>query len=255
MSLHRILLYLLSLTSAALGTDQDTVNNPTHTSDIDTSSSYSRNLFTKTFSYGGSIPPPSSLPGPHTHPPSLPHNPRQRTVLTMQVDTETVFAEEPHLEDTRCSASHNCLPGDYCFVHDASIRCCPEGLACFSITADVCYEQTVYWYEEVHVHYVDVDEDGGEGEEVAVVTEWEVESSVVQTATRVTVTASYPADGRGEFARVSRGIVRDAETRVVLDEVPTRTREITRGVRRTSGVEDIGMLDGLGLWDEQVVLG
>ncbi|KAL2847037.1 hypothetical protein BJX68DRAFT_268337 [Aspergillus pseudodeflectus] len=232
MSLHRTLLYLLSLTSAALGNDQDTVDNPTHTMDIDTSSSYSRNLFTKTFSYGGSIPPPTSLP-----------------------DTDTIFAEEPHLDNTRCSASDHCLPGDYCFVHDGSIRCCPEGRACFSITADICYEQTVYWYEEVHVHYVDVDEDGGEGEEVAVVTEWEVESSVVQTATRVTVTASYPADGRGEFARVSRGIVRDAETRVVLDEVPTRTREITRGVRRTSGVEDIRMLDGLGRWDEQVVLG
>jgi hypothetical protein len=113
----------------------------------------------------------------------------------------------------------------------------------------------VHWYEEVHIHYVDVDEDGGSGEEVAVVTEWEVESSVVQTATRVTVTASYPAEGRGEFARISREIVREAKTRVLLDEVPTRTREVTRGIRRTSGVEDTGLLGGFGDSEGQVVLG
>jgi hypothetical protein len=172
----------------------------------------------------------------------------------MQTDPDIISDDESQLDNTSFSASTHCLPGDYCFVHDGSIRCCPEGLACFSIAADICYEQTVYWYEEVHVHYVDIDEDGGEGEEVAVVTEWEVESSVVQTATRVLATASYPADGRKEFERLSRGIVRQAETRVLLDEVPTRTREVTRGVRRTSGVEDNGMFGGFSS-EGQVVLG
>ncbi|KAL3451369.1 hypothetical protein BJX65DRAFT_303949 [Aspergillus insuetus] len=231
MSLHRTLLYLLSLTSAALGSDQDILDNPTQTPNIDSSPSYSRNLITRSFSYGGSIPTPTSLPDP-----------------------EPETNHEPQLDNTHCSASTHCLPGDYCFIHDGSIRCCPEGIACFSIMADICYEQTVYWYEEVHIHYVDVDDDGEEGEEVAVVTEWEVSSSVVQTATRLTVTASFPDEGRGEFEKLSRGVVRGAETRVVLDKVPTRTREVTRGVRRTSGMEDSRMLDGFGDREGQVIL-
>ncbi|KAL2826016.1 hypothetical protein BJY01DRAFT_256126 [Aspergillus pseudoustus] len=215
MSLHRTFLHL-SLTSAALGGDQGLPDNPSGTSNIDTLPSYSRNLVTKPFSYGGNYP---------------------STDLS------------PSLDDTRF------LSSDYCFVHDGSTRCCPESLACFSIAGDIYYSQTVYWYEEVHVHYVDVDDDGGEGEEVAVVTEWEVSSSAVQIATKVTVTASYLAEGRGEFARLSWGIVREAETRVVLDEVPTRMRVVTRGIRRTSGAEGSGLLGGLGDGDRQVVLG
>jgi hypothetical protein len=197
----------------------------------------------------------------HQHPSQVrllptPHRPlAQHAFLTIQIETDTNTDKETDLDSTHCSASTHCLPGDYCFVYDGSIRCCPEGLACFSIGGDICYEQTVYWYEEVHVHYVDVDEDGGMGEEVAVVTEWEVESSVVQTVARVTVTASYPGEGRSEFVRISRGAVREAETRVVLDEVPTRTREVTQGIRRTSGMEDSRMLDGFGGSEGQVVLG
>ncbi|KAL3487210.1 hypothetical protein BJX62DRAFT_241242 [Aspergillus germanicus] len=230
MSLHRTLLYLLSLTSAAPASDQDILDNPTETSNIDTASS-------------------------PVYPSAISPALLQRTVLTMQLETDPETNHEFQLDSTYCSASTHCLPGDYCFVHESSIRCCPEDLACFSITANIWYEQTVYWYEEVHVHYVDVDEDGGEGEEVAVVTEWEVESSVVQAATRVTVTASYPAEGRNEFDKLSRGVVREAETRVVLNEVPTRTREVTRGIRRTSEMEDTGMLGGFGDSKGQVVLG
>ncbi|KAJ0415107.1 hypothetical protein BJY00DRAFT_318098 [Aspergillus carlsbadensis] len=153
MSLHRTLLYLLSLTSAALGSEQDILSDPTHPPDADTSSSYTRGLVSKTLSYRGNLPTPTSLP--KTDP-----------------DTNTTHESQP--DDTLCSASTHCLPGDYCFVHDGAIRCCPEGLACFSIAADICYAQTVYWYEEIHVHYINTDEDGESGEEVAVITEWEL---------------------------------------------------------------------------------
>ncbi|KAL2782339.1 hypothetical protein BJX66DRAFT_320963 [Aspergillus keveii] len=64
-----------------------------------------------------------------------------------------------------------------------------------------------------------------------------MESSVLRTATRITVTASYPSEGRSEFERISRTISREAETRVVFDAMPTRTRSITRTVERTSSAE------------------
>jgi hypothetical protein len=96
----------------------------------------------------------------------------------------------------------------------------------------------VFWYEEVHIHFVDVDDEGQDwGEELAVVTERRMESSVLRTATRITVTASYPSEGRSEFERISRTISREAETRVVFDEMPTRTRSVTRTVERTSSAE------------------
>jgi hypothetical protein len=105
------------------------------------------------------------------------------------------------------------------------------------ISGDVWYVQTVFWYEEVHMHFMDVDEEGCWGEELAVVTERGMESSVLRTATRVAVTASYPSEGRSEFQRISRAISREAETRVVFDETPSRTRSITRTVERTSRAE------------------
>jgi hypothetical protein len=87
----------------------------------------------------------------------------------------------------------------------------------------------------------------GLGEELAVVTERGMENSVLRTATRVAVTASYPSEERREFERISRAISREAETRVVFDETPSRTRSVTRTVARTSraerkflGSEDVG---------------
>jgi hypothetical protein len=61
------------------------------------------------------------------------------------------------------------------------------------ISGDVWYAQAVFWYEEVHMHFMDVDE-RGLGEELAVVTERGMESSVLRTATRVAVTASYTSE-------------------------------------------------------------
>jgi hypothetical protein len=96
----------------------------------------------------------------------------------------------------------------------------------------------VFWYEEVHIHFMDVDEEGWNwGEELAVVTERGMESSVLRTATRVTVTASYPSEGRSEFERTSRTISREAETRIIFDAMPSRTRSVTRTVERTSRAE------------------
>jgi ribonuclease PH len=104
----------------------------------------------------------------------------------------------------------------------------------------------------VHIHFVDVDESGSEGEELAVITERRISSFMIWTATQVTVLASYPDEGRSEFARTSREIISGAETRFLLDMTPTRTREVTRDVRRTSRVEDTSMLDRLD--DEQALI-
>ncbi|KAL2851148.1 hypothetical protein BJY01DRAFT_232972 [Aspergillus pseudoustus] len=234
-SLYRTLLYLLSLPAVSLASGQDILKN--HPS-AGSSSTYTRNLVSKTFSYGGDILPPTLSPSADSQP--APTDKDEATPLSYALcpagHKRCANACIPSTQDC-CSASTHCFPGDYCFRHDGEVRCCPEGLSCFNISGDVCYAQKVFWYEEVHVHFVEVDVDG-EGhekrEEVAVVTEWGMESSVMRTATRVAVTASYPAEGRSVFEKVSRGIVREAETRIVLDEVPTRTRVVTRTVERTS---------------------
>ncbi|KAL5041048.1 hypothetical protein BDW71DRAFT_192548 [Aspergillus fruticulosus] len=115
-----------------------------------------------------------------------------------------------------CAASEHCLPEDYCYHHSGSVRCCPEGLACFQISGDVCFERTVVWYEEVHI--VDENED-------EIITSWHPVESVYATSSRITITASYPAEGRASFTRLSWGIVDAAATPVALalDEIPTRT--------------------------------
>ncbi|KAL3441497.1 hypothetical protein BJX65DRAFT_288469 [Aspergillus insuetus] len=50
-----------------------------------------------------------------------------------------------------CSATEDCLPGDYCFIHENRVRCCPLGKSCFQIKGEVVLERTVSWYEEVHI--------------------------------------------------------------------------------------------------------
>ncbi|KAL3457437.1 hypothetical protein BJX64DRAFT_293116 [Aspergillus heterothallicus] len=268
-SLHRTLLYLLSLASVSVASEQDIF---THATNPDSKSSYTRNLVSKTFSYGGNIPPPTLSPSADTHTGtsipsiSIDANPHRDSSNPARSDEDTPLGYDlcpagqkrctdvciPSTQDC-CSASTHCFPGDYCFHHDGEVRCCPEGLSCFTVSGDVCYEQMVFWYEEVHVHFVDMDDAGMEGEKVAVVTEWDMGNSVLQTHTRVTVTASYPVEGRGEFARLSRGIVREVETRIMLDEVPTRTRTMIRTVQRTSTVDM--MFDGLKGAAGQIVLG
>jgi hypothetical protein len=56
MSLHRTLLYLLCLTSVSLANEQDILKVPPNPN---SSSSFSRHLVSKTFSYGGDIAAPT----------------------------------------------------------------------------------------------------------------------------------------------------------------------------------------------------
>ncbi|KAL6230734.1 hypothetical protein BDW75DRAFT_221898 [Aspergillus navahoensis] len=147
----------------------------------------------------------------------------------------------PSIQDC-CAAFEHCLPGDYCFHHSGTVRCCPEGLACFKISGDVCFERTVVWYEEVHI----IDKN-----EAEITTSRDLIESVYTTKTKITVTASYPAEGRASFTSLSRGIVEAAATLVPLasDEIPTKT--VTTSIRTTgpmlsslwSGVEGQVIMD------------
>ncbi|KAL4919182.1 hypothetical protein BDW62DRAFT_209913 [Aspergillus aurantiobrunneus] len=106
-----------------------------------------------------------------------------------------------------CSAAEHCSPGDYCFHHGGEVRCCPEGLACFEISGVVCFEQAFVWYEEVHIVEEDMDE---------ATTSWDLQESVWGTSTRLSVTASYPTEGRSSYSSLSASVVQAAATSLSL---------------------------------------
>ncbi|KAL4983194.1 hypothetical protein BDW68DRAFT_169398 [Aspergillus falconensis] len=205
-SLHRTLLYLLSISAISLASNQDVLQ------DFDRDPSHGhRVLLTKTVSYTG-----------HETPPMQTHDTSDAFSNPSEFDLSCPPAQKqcngtciPSTQDC-CAASEHCLPEDYCYHHSGSVRCCPEGLACFQISGDVCFERTVVWYEEVHI--VDENED-------EIITSWHPVESVYATSSRITITASYPAEGRASFTRLSWGIVDAAATPVALalDEIPTRT--------------------------------
>ncbi|KAL4735928.1 hypothetical protein BDV11DRAFT_195024 [Aspergillus similis] len=207
MSLHRTLLYLLSLSAGSRAIGQDVLQDSSRDS-----SDVSRILLTKTVSYIGH----ENVPMPTTYDRADAFSDRPQSNLSCPPDRKQCGDTcIPSTQDC-CAASEHCLRGDYCYRHSNSVRCCPVGLACFQISGDVCFERTVVWYEEIHT--VDVDE-------VEVITSWDLVESVYPTSSRITVTASYPGEGRASFTSLSEGIVEAAATPVTLalDEVPTRT--------------------------------
>ncbi|KAL4899453.1 hypothetical protein BDW74DRAFT_110112 [Aspergillus multicolor] len=234
MSLYKTLLYLLSLSSLSLASEQDVLDEsdralyPSHGSRV---------LLTKTVTYNEHAPSPTDsqqsrinhLALTNNHPgigtiPSEASKPSLNCPFDQKPCGKTCI---PSTQDC-CFADHHCLPGDYCYIHSGAVRCCPQGLACFQISGDVCFEQTVVWYEEVHI-VDETEHSDGTGE---VVTSWELLESVRSTSSRITVTASYPAEGRAAFTSLSSRIVEAAVTSVALalalDEIPTRT--VTLGV-------------------------
>ncbi|KAL2847256.1 hypothetical protein BJY01DRAFT_246906 [Aspergillus pseudoustus] len=227
MLLYRICLYL-SLTTNVLSSEQDIL-----AFNLERLLWSSRTFVTKTCSYD-SIP---VLSAPSPKPPSTTDTEReQKTHLGYNLcPSDQKRCGNTCISSTHdcCSAKAHCFPGDYCFHHDG---------------------ERVYWHEELHVHFVEIDDSGSEGDEVAVVTEWGIESSMIRTATRVTVSASYPGEGRSAFSSVSRQIVRGAGTKLMLDEVPTRTRVVIKDVRRTPMVDDTRILDKLNEGEKVVVL-
>lgn len=136
-----------------------------------------------------------------------------------------------------CSAAH-CFPGDYCYHHSGKAHCCPEGLECFQISGDVCFDQRILWYDEVHI--VEVNSD-------AVTTAWDLQESVQRAKTRLAVTASYPSEGRSSYSRLSSSVLEAAATSsVVLDTISTRT--ITLLSSPTSGPL-VNSMDSVGFGD------
>ncbi|KAL4816987.1 hypothetical protein BDW67DRAFT_161232 [Aspergillus spinulosporus] len=206
-SLYRTLLYLLSISAGACAIEQDVLQDFNRDS-----SDVSRILLTKTVSYTGHESTLMSTTYDRTD--SL-SDPPQRNLSCPPGRKQCGDTCIPSTQDC-CAASEHCLPGDYCYRHSGSVRCCPEGLACFQISGDVCFERTVVWYEEIHI--VDVNED-------EIMTSWDLVELVYPTSSKITVTASYPAEGRASFTSLSEGIVEAAATPVTLalDEIPTRT--------------------------------
>ncbi|KAL4746905.1 hypothetical protein BDW72DRAFT_183926 [Aspergillus terricola var. indicus] len=207
MSLHRTLLYLLSLSAGSRAIDQDVLQDSNGDS-----SDVSRILLTKTVSYTGHVGAPMTTTYDRIDAFS---DPPQRNISCPPDRKQCGDTCFPSTQDC-CAASEHCLPGDYCYRHSGSVRCCPEGLACFQIRGDVCFERTVVWYEEVHI--VDESED-------EIITSWDLVESVYPTSSRITVTASYPDEGRAFFTSLSERIVEAAATPVTLalDGIPTRT--------------------------------
>ncbi|KAL4961102.1 uncharacterized protein BDV14DRAFT_204101 [Aspergillus stella-maris] len=235
MALLRNLFYLLSLSSVSFAGEQDVLQPDIHPSEQGTLRSHgSLVLVTKTITYDEHV-----LP---TLPPDAP------TLNTPENPTLTCI---PSTQDC-CSASEHCFPGDYCYIHSGKIRCCPEGLECYQLSGDVCYTQNVVWYEGVHI-VGEFDDQNGDLER-EVITSWELQEAVQETKTRVTVSASYPAEGRASFAALSESLVHSAiatSLSLLLDVVPTRT--VTGSRTPTATAESF--LDELYLADEgQVVM-
>ncbi|KAL4971708.1 hypothetical protein BDW66DRAFT_164789 [Aspergillus desertorum] len=210
-SLHQTLLYFLSLVAISLATNEDVIRN-SHSDP----SQVPRVLLTGTVSYNGHENHPMPTHGKWSLDISdaLP-NPLQLNLACQpnQKQCNDTCIDSAH---ECCAASERCLPGDYCYHHSGAVRCCPKGLACFQISGDVCFERTVVWYEEVHI--VDENED-------KITTPWDLMESVYTTSSRITVTASYPGEGRASFRSLSGGILEVAATpmSLALDEIPTRT--------------------------------
>ncbi|KAL2823550.1 hypothetical protein BDW59DRAFT_96532 [Aspergillus cavernicola] len=237
MSLHHTLLYLLSLSSMSFAGDQDVLMHPV-------SLHRTVALVTNTISYNGHT--PSQIADP-----SLSRVPHDKDSSSDNESTPSCSSDEKWCPDTDsciplthdcCSASKHCFPGDYCFHHDAEVRCCPQGLECFQISSIVCIEQPVFWYEEVYI----VEEDSDE-----VTTSWDLLETMLETRTPITVTASYPGEGRASFSSLSSSIIQSAvETPLELDLLPTRTTTVVR--TPTVKLLPFGGLPG---FEGQVVLG
>ncbi|KAL4938153.1 hypothetical protein BDV06DRAFT_201547 [Aspergillus oleicola] len=247
MSLSRTLLYLLSLSSISLARDQDVLQPdqpflefPSHSSLV---------LITKTVTYDEHVLP--TLPTQAPNSPLL-NTPENATISCFSTQKQCANTCIPSTQDC-CSASEHCFPGDYCYHHSGEIRCCPEGLECYQLSGDVCFDQTIVWYEEVHIVEGGDDEDDREGQEQEVVTSWELRESFQETKTRVTVTASYPAEGRASFAALSQSFAEAATATslsLVLDFVPTRTVTISKTPTATAE----SFLDDLWLGSEGQVI-
>ncbi|KAL4876929.1 hypothetical protein BJY04DRAFT_199220 [Aspergillus karnatakaensis] len=217
------------------------------------------------------------LPSEPTHP--HPNTKGFITPLDLSTfpDTETLTCPPTHKQCANtcipstqdcCSASEHCFPGDYCFFHAGQVRCCPQGLECFQMSGDVCLSQTVVWYEAVLVVAVtegsggDVDSgDGGGSEEATATTTtlWDLQSEERHTRTRVTVSASYPAEGRRVYESVSASLKEALATTVMVwgDGVPTRTRTVVSlpTVTAMEVEEKEELLGEMGEGEGQVVLG
>ncbi|KAL4787185.1 hypothetical protein BJX76DRAFT_363949 [Aspergillus varians] len=210
MSLHRTLLFFFSLSSLSFAHDQEVLQD----SDRGVSglgSSRGSVLVTKSVTYNEHNPLP-------THVKDTP------SAYTTPLDTLSCPSDEKQCNDSCipstqdcCSAAEHCFAGDYCYQHGGEVRCCPQGLACFQISGSVCFEQTLLLYEEVHI----VEEGNNE-----VVTSWDQQASVHQTRTKITVTASYPAEGRSSYTRLSSRVAEAAAT-LIASSVATRTITLT----------------------------
>ncbi|KAL2862538.1 uncharacterized protein BJX67DRAFT_385560 [Aspergillus lucknowensis] len=213
MSLHRTLLYLLSLPSISFCSEQDILGSPNigppRADGVSPHDGVS--LVTRTFYYGASNPSPTLTPAQDS---LREENSTLGAIYYPPNEKQFHDTTNPSAQDW-CSASEHCFPGDYCFYHDGDTRCCPEGLSCFQISGDVYSEQTVLWYEEVHIVEDESDE---------IVTSWNLESSVMVMKTRIAITASYPSEGRAIYSSMSESVVQAAETGLMLDDTPTRTR-------------------------------
>ncbi|KAL4790383.1 hypothetical protein BDV19DRAFT_372464 [Aspergillus venezuelensis] len=253
MALLRNLFYLLSLSSVSWAGEQDVLQPHQDPSEQGALRSHgSLVLVTKTITYDEhvlpSLPPKApSLPTFNT-PENL--NPTLTCPATQKPCGNTCI---PTTQDC-CSASEHCFPGDYCYIHTGKVRCCPEGLECYQLSGDICYEQSVVWYEEVHIVGESDDQIGDL--ERGVITSWELQESVRETKTRVIVSASYPGEGRASFAALSEGIVQGARATsvlLVLDNVPTRT--VTASKTPTASATGESFLDELYIGNEgQVVM-
>ncbi|KAL5337409.1 hypothetical protein BJX70DRAFT_245677 [Aspergillus crustosus] len=132
------------------------------------------------------------------------------------------------------------------------------------MSGDVCFRQKVLWYEAVVVDVVVDDErsadDGGSDGNGGIVTLWDLHEEIRETRTRITVSASYPGEGRSVYSVVSEGVVEAMATTVSLWEgvasaTETGRRMGTGSVVRIGQARPTGFLGG-GLESEgQVVLG
>ncbi|KAL4746844.1 hypothetical protein BDW72DRAFT_210127 [Aspergillus terricola var. indicus] len=109
----------------------------------------------------------------------------------------------PYTQDC-CSASLYCFPGDYCFLYENKVRCCPQGISCIQISGEVVFEQTVQWYEKVEV-------------ENASFEDWYL--SVMDVTATITVSASYAEEASAAYSSLSRSIMHAAPTQTITNDL------------------------------------
>ncbi len=107
-----------------------------------------------------------------------------------------------------CSASENCLPGDYCFFYEGQIRCCPEGMNCIHINGEVAFEHVFYLYEKIYAADEVSEED------------WTL--SVMDVTSAITVEASYAEEASAAYSSLSRDVLSSARI-MSNSEIPTKT--------------------------------